>query len=291
VIPLSCTAPRLRGSFYVGAVLNPTGTIVESDSTNNAAVAPEALTFAAPSPDLLMSNVGRDVANVGWMGDVTFSATLQNTGVDPAGTLRVGFYLSTDAVFHAGDTLVCTETVIGPIAAEASVPVSKSCPLPEEVTGARYVIALADSQDAIFETNETNNASTGAAQLNVFPPNWDLVAGAFDDDGGTPLTIGQSVAFQLVVTNSGTDDIPDFEVSVRLSTDQAITNSDTLVCTTTLGGIPAQVQKGYQFSCDIPPVPEAQYYTGVIVDSATDFPETDESNNTNVDTVPRPVGP
>jgi hypothetical protein len=56
-----------------------------------------------------------------------------------------------------------------------------------------------------------------------------------------------------------------------------MTNSDTLVWTTTLGGIPAQVQKGYQFSCDILPVPEGQYSTGVIVDSATDFPETDES--------------
>lgn len=291
VIPLSCTAPRLRGNFYVGAVLNPTDAVVESNTANNAAVATGALTFAAPSPDLVMSNVGRDVANVGWKGDVTFSGTVQNTGIDPAGTLRVGFYVSTDAVFQAGDTLVCSETVPGPIAAAASVPVSKPCTLPEEVTGTRYVIAVADSLDAIFETNETNNASTGAAQLNVFPPNWDLVAGAFSDDGGTPLTIGQSVAFQLVVTNSGTDDIPDFELSVRLSSDNAITSSDTLVCTRTLGGIPAQTQKGYTFSCDVPPVPEAQYYTGVIVDSAADFAESDETNNTNVDTVPRPVGP
>jgi hypothetical protein len=51
--------------------------------------------------------------------------------------------------------------------------------------------------------------------------------------------------------------------------------------------VPGQSEAGFTFNCTIPSVPAGSYYTGVILDPQDALQETDETNNTSVDTVPR----
>jgi subtilase family serine protease len=222
---------------------------------------------------------------------VTFSADAMNSGVDPAGSFNVGFYLSADATLSASDTLVCEVPISGGLAAGASGHVSKACPIPPALYGTLKVFAKADSKDAVFETDETNNALGAPGTLNVAAPVWDLGGALLSDDGGSSLKVGQKLSFQLTVSNRGTDGIPGFDVDVVLSTDMTISSADPVLCTVTLGAVPAQSQAGFTFSCTIPSMTAGTYYTGVRLDPKDALAETDETNNTGVDTVPRALTP
>ena len=287
VIPVSCTVPRLRGAYHLGAVLDPANTLAETDETNNSVIATGTLTIAAPSPDLTASGAATDLTDIPFAGNVTFSADAHNVGVDPAGPFNVGFYLSLTPTFDANDPLVCQVAVPSGLAAGATTHVSESCAIPALDSGAWYVIAEADDRDDVFESDETNNTSVAPATITVAQPTWDLGSPLLSDNGGQNLSAGQNITFQLSVKNTGPDTIPGFDASVMLSADVSITGSDQLLCTVTLGAVPGQSEAGFTFNCTIPSVPAGSYYTGVILDPKDALQETDETNNTSVDTVPR----
>ncbi len=291
VVQVACKAPRVRGAFHLGAELDPANALAESDETNNQVVAATALTFAAPSPDLLIADVTTDITDVPWNGSVQVTATVRNSGVDPAGAFSVAYYLSLDNTLDATDALLCEVVVPGGLGAGVSMPVTKTCTVPPTTYGALKLFAKADSKDDVFETDEGNNVLPGTGVVTVAAPKWDLRSGPFSDNGGQLLRVGQVVTFQLSVSNPGTDSIPGFDVDVRLSTDATISTSDTLVCTMTLGSVPAGTQAGFTFTCPIPSIAAGSYYTGVILDPKDVLVEIDETNNTSVDTVPRPITP
>ena len=289
VIPVSCTVPRLRGAYYLGAVLDPANALAETDETNNSVIATDTLTIAAPSPDLTASGATTDITDVPFAGNVTFSADAHNVGVDPAGPFNVGFYLSLTPAFDATGPLVCQVAVPSGLAAGATTHVSESCAIPALDSGAWYVIAKADNRDDVFESDETNNTSAAPTSITVAQPTWDLGNPLLSDNGGQNLSVGQNITFQLSVKNTGPDTIPGFDASVMLSTDVPITASDQLLCTVTLGAVPGKSQAGFTFNCTIPSAKAGSYYTGVILDPQNALQETDETNNTSVDTVPRPL--
>ena len=288
VIPVSCTVPRLRGAYHLGAVLDPANVLAETDETNNGVIAAGTLTIAAPSPDLTASGAATDLTDVPFSGNVTFSADAHNVGVDAAGPFNVGFYLSLTPTLAANTPLVCQVAVPAGLAAGAQTHVSESCAIPAMDSGAWYVIAKADDRDDVFETDETNNISVAPATITVAEPTWDL-GGTFDDNGGQNLSVGQNITFMLTVANTGPDTIPGFDASVMLSTDMSIGGSDHLLCTVTLGAVPGQSEAGFTFSCNIPSVAAGSYYTGVVLDPQNALTETDETNNIMVDAVPRPI--
>ena len=289
VITVPCTVPRLRGAYHLGAVLDPANVLAETDETNNSVLATGTVTIAAPSPDLTAGGAATDLTDVPFAGNVTFSADAHNVGVDAAGPFNVGFYLSLTPTLAANTPLVCQVAVPSGLAAGATTHVSKSCSIPAMDSGAWYVIAMADDRDDVFETDETNNTSVAAATITVAQPTWDLGSSLLSDNGGQNLSVGQNITFQLTVSNTGPDTIPGFDASVMLSTDMSITSSDHLLCTVTLGALPGQSQGGFTFNCTIPSLPAGTYYTGVILDPQGALQETDETNNTSVDTVPRPL--
>jgi serralysin len=93
----------------------------------------------------------------------TVSYTVLNFGSAAAFASSVGIYLSADATFGAGDTLLTTRATPG-LAAGMSFSDSFALTLP--TAGTWYVFAVADYNGAIAESNEANNASN-ASPLNV----------------------------------------------------------------------------------------------------------------------------
>jgi hypothetical protein len=92
-------------------------------------------------------------------GSTTVSYTVLNSGSAAASASSVGIYLSADATFGAGDTLLTTRATP---ALNAGMSFSDSFALTLPTAGSWYVFAVADYNGAIAEGNEANNASNGA---------------------------------------------------------------------------------------------------------------------------------
>ena len=92
-------------------------------------------------------------------GSTTVSYTVINSGSAAAAASSVGIYLSSDAVFNAGDTLLTTRTTptLG-----AGMSFNDSFALTLPTAGTWYVFAVADHNGAIAEGSEANNPSNGA---------------------------------------------------------------------------------------------------------------------------------
>jgi serralysin len=93
-------------------------------------------------------------------GSTTVSYTVLNSGSAAALASSVGIYLSADAAFGAGDTLLATRATP---ALNAGMSFSDSFALTLPTAGSWYVFAVADYNGAIAEGNEANNASYGGS--------------------------------------------------------------------------------------------------------------------------------
>ena len=109
--------------------------------------------------DALSLNLSASSATPG--ASTTVSYTVLNVGSAAAAASSVGIYLSGDATFGAGDTLLAVRATPG-LAAGWSFSDSFAITLPT-TPGSWYVIAVADYNGAIAEGNEANNASNAAA--------------------------------------------------------------------------------------------------------------------------------
>jgi hypothetical protein len=139
---------RPVGSYTVSAVVDPTGTVVETDDTNNSRTAATKLVVAqSPGPDLRVTAIATSPAAPAVGAPVSFTVTVHNRGTTgvPAGTvtrLAVG-----------GTTL---NGATGAVAAGASVTVA----IPGTWTatdGGATLTATADATGTVAETDENNN--------------------------------------------------------------------------------------------------------------------------------------
>lgn len=121
-----------------------------------------------PVPDLVVAALSAPgSANPG--ASISVSQTTKNQGTAPAAGSTTAVYLSTNNVVDAGDTLLGSRSVWS-LAAGASSAGFTTVTIPAStVAGAYYVIARADADGAVAESNETNN--TAATSLSISAPN------------------------------------------------------------------------------------------------------------------------
>ncbi|KZM34367.1 CARDB domain-containing protein [Oerskovia enterophila] len=142
---------RPAGQYTIGAVVDPTNTVVEKDETDNAFTSPTKLVVGeAPGPDLEIVSVSSTPANPAVGAAVTFSVQVRNRGNQPVPAGSV-----TRVV--AGSTTLSGTTPA--IAAGATVTVSPSGSW-TATNGGATVTATADATGVVAETNENNNTGT-----------------------------------------------------------------------------------------------------------------------------------
>ncbi|MBX9775397.1 MAG: M10 family metallopeptidase C-terminal domain-containing protein, partial [Xanthobacteraceae bacterium] len=91
--------------------------------------------------------------------------TINNVGVEAAATSTTGIYLSTDGTITSADTLVTTMATSG-LAAGASVAQGTTLTFPGNLTpGTYYLGVLADYNNQVAESSDSNNASNTAALI------------------------------------------------------------------------------------------------------------------------------
>lgn len=143
------------GTWYLGAIADDQGVVVESDETNNGGMIP--LSVAEPSrPDLTvvtLSAPGSATAGT----SVTVRTTITNLGTGAAPGAQATFYLSVDPA-RSADDVVLGDRVVPALAPGASSSGATAVLLPAGLApGKYYLLAVVDPAGAVAESDETNN--------------------------------------------------------------------------------------------------------------------------------------
>jgi hypothetical protein len=115
-------------------------------------------------PDLVENTVSLGNSSVAAGGTTTVSHHLQNVGNAAAGGSSSRIYLSTDSTITTSDTVLSTLSYPAALAAGSFTADTQTVTVPGNLAPGTYYIGLiADYNDAVVESNNSNNASAGVA--------------------------------------------------------------------------------------------------------------------------------
>ncbi|MFD3326795.1 CARDB domain-containing protein [Streptomyces sp. NPDC058701] len=139
---------KATGNYTVSAVVDPAGTVVEQDDTNNSRTGSSKLVVGqAPGPDLTVTAIGSNPAAPAVGTQVSFTATVQNRGT-------TGVAAGTVTRLAAGTTTLNGTTPAVAAGQSVTVPVSGTW---TAASGGVTLTATADATAIVAETNESNN--------------------------------------------------------------------------------------------------------------------------------------
>ena len=274
---IGLTAPSTAATYYYGACVDSvTG---ESDTTNNCSGSVQ-VTVTVPEegePDLEIRSIGTFISGVGntYPGEsFQIAASVRNDGDGPAEATTLRIYRSSDTTVDTSDTQVGTAAVAGLAASEgASATIRVTSPLSP---GTYYYGACVDAVTG--ESDTTNNCGgplevpvvpRGQPDLVVEPP---TLAPPFPSGGATFTLTATVWNFAQVV--EGTSEAT--TLRYYLSTDSAISTSDTQVGTDAVPALGSRGRSTQSVELTAPSTPGTYHY-GACVDAVSD--ESDTTNN------------
>jgi subtilase family serine protease len=162
--PLVVPAGTAAGTYYIIGVADANGAVAESLENNNM----RSSAAVHVGPDLTVSALTASTSAIGG-ASISVTVTTKNQGGDTAPVSLTRFYLSANSSFDAGDQLLGAWEVpsLGLGASEVSTIL---LPIPAgTAAGTYYIIAKADGDDAIQESQETNNLRTKSIAIAATP--------------------------------------------------------------------------------------------------------------------------
>jgi subtilase family serine protease len=233
--------------------------------------------------DLIISAATTTATAVAPGGKVTLSNSAKNQGVTSAGSFIVAFHLSTNTTYGDGDDITLTATrTVSSLGAGATSTASTSLVIPSTASpGNYYICVMADRDNTVSETNETNNTRCTAATIQVV--NSDLITTAVTPNAST-LSATATLSVTNSVKNQSVAAVPvAFKVGFVLSPTASYTDPGAVASTTTrsvstlAAGAISTATTTVTFPNTTPP---GNYYVCVKADSANAVTEADETNNT-----------
>ena len=174
--------------------------------------------------DLLISSLTAPTAALAG-ATISMSETTKNQGGGLAAVSTTRYYLSTNTTFEAGDTVLGSRMVPA-LAAGASSPTPPgfqlSIPL-GTATGNYYIIARADADGQVAESNESNNTKVTA--IHIGPPDLIVSSLSASQTSGPSLTITLTVT-DITHNQAGTSPTAPTVTRFHLSTDAALGAGD-----------------------------------------------------------------
>src|SRR5262249_51721172 len=213
----------------VMAVADSGNANAETSETNNTKVS----AAVRIGPDLVVSALTAPAsAGAGFAISVTDTTT--NSGAGDAAATNTGFYLSANAFFDSSDVLLGFRAA-GPLPAGTASSGTTSLVIPAgTATGAYWVIAVADYDKQVLETNETNN-TRGSAQVRVGPDLVESSASVSPAVGGP----GGTITVTDTVKNQGLGDAGASTTEFYLSTSAVFSTSATRIGSRSVPALPA----------------------------------------------------
>jgi subtilase family serine protease len=232
-----------------------------------------------PLPDLqVMAVTAPATAAVG--RPLSLTATVRNIDLAPAAASTLQFYLAAGSVLTGGERLLATRPTPA-LAAGATVKVTTALTMPLDVSPGTYrIVALADSSRGVTERDETNNSgASGPLAVTLYRPELVLTALTPPARGA----VGQLVAIQNTVRNTGPAAAGAFAVRFHLSSDSTLDAGDPVLGSRTLAGLAAGAVSTVTTSLRLPGNTSAgQYYVIGVVDPLGQQAELDENNSITV---------
>ena len=260
-------AGTATGQWYILAQADALNTNTETNETNNLTVL-----IARIGPDLHISSLSGGT-NVGSGGPLSISETTRNAGGGSAGASTTRYYLSTNSSLDASDTVLGSRSVAALVSTGTSVLASTLTVPAGLATGTYYLIAQADADNAVVETNETNNL--GTLTLRVGP---DMIVATLT----LPKSVSAGAQFSVTdgTRNQGGGSAPASTTRYYLSANSTFDASDTLLAGRTVGAIPANTTLTGSATLVMPAGTAAgTYYIIAVADGDGGIPETVETNN------------
>ncbi|MCS6803868.1 MAG: CARDB domain-containing protein [Acidobacteriota bacterium] len=233
----------------------------------------------ATGADLVPAQVSVSPASVAPGSSVNLSFLVINQGQAPAAAAVHEIRLSEDAIVNANDLLLST-VATSTLAPGSSVSFSISIVIPPGIPpGQRFIGIIADSSNAVSETDETNNIAVapltvlGAAQADLLPTNLSV----------SPSTVpaGGSITVNVTIANQGVGVAASTIHQIRLSADGFIDANDTLLTTLVTPELQPGAALPFVVTTTIPAgTPAGGRFVGVLVDATNQVSETNEANNT-----------
>ena len=158
-LPANSTLVNGTSAFSATLMTNGTQTITATD-TATSTINGTSGSITVGGPDLIVSSFSVLTTHPETGGSLSVSDTTANQGNVSAGSSLTGFYLSID-----GKTLgaLFGSRSVGALAVGASSgPVTTTVTLPTNLNGPYYVIACANYNNAVVETNYANNCMTSS---------------------------------------------------------------------------------------------------------------------------------
>ncbi len=227
---LSLPATLATGKYYVIVTVDDDNAVPEADEGNNKGVSGA----MAVGPDLVVSSITTPSA-VAPGAAMTVTDRTNNQGGGPAGASTTTFYLSTDTTLDPADVVLGTRAVPA-LAAGANSLGSSSLTVPATVSGQFYVLAKANADGAVVETDTANNVRVS----DVIRVGADLVVTHLT----VPGTAGAGLTFSVsdTVRNEGTVAAGASTTKFFLSVDAVLDAGDVLLGNRAVPGLAAGAQ-------------------------------------------------
>jgi subtilase family serine protease len=147
------------GTWYLFAQADDAKAVAETLESNNSRAA-----IVRIGPDLNFASASSPSTAVAGTA-VTVTAAVRNSGGDTAAASVVRFYLSNDTSFDAGDLELSGSWNVPALAPDATRSAATIVTIPAGKTGTSYLLLVADSGQAVAESNEANNVAARLVQI------------------------------------------------------------------------------------------------------------------------------
>ncbi|MFC1941802.1 CARDB domain-containing protein [Chloroflexota bacterium] len=245
--------PIQPGSHTVKAVTDSNNTVIESDDANNE----KTVALAGSDPDLIIDSISWSQSNPVALNTVTFPVSITNQGSTKAGYSRIYFYINDSFKGYKQVQEIDTdETLI----------LDFIWPLP---WGSHTIKVVADGENYIDETDESNNVKTIA--VTISPPNpSDLIVQDIVCLPENPLT-GETVNITISIKNQGVGNASPFPITYYIDdVYQDIAYIDPIDAGSTITKVLTWTAQ------------EGSHILKVIIDPNDLISESDEANNSDI---------
>jgi subtilisin family serine protease/subtilase family serine protease len=267
--PLQIPADTPSGSYYVIAVADWNNAVAETMESNNYR-ASGVIKIGGDLVVTAMSAPATGKANT----PIPVTDTTRNQGSAPVSESATGFYLSTGATFDASDVFLGSRAVgsLGP--SESSTAVTELL-IPPGTAGTFYVLAVADWDNAVSESSETNNVKSSLA-IKIGP---DMVVTALT--APSSVVAGTTIAASDTTKNQGGDTAAPSVTYFYLSKNSLLDATDVLVGIRAVPSLAAGASDTGSAELSIPAAtPAGSHYIIAKADGDNTMVETTENNNT-----------
>jgi subtilase family serine protease/subtilisin family serine protease len=263
VIP-AATGP---GTYYLFAKADGGGVVEEAVESNNASGR-----ILRVGGDLTISSFTAPTA-AGAGGAVAVTDTTTNLGAGTAEPTVTRFYLSTNTAVDASDALLGARTVPA-LAGGASSSGTTSLIIPSSTpTGTHYLLALADGDKRVLETNESNNLAFRSIAVGGDLRVTALTVPAMSAPGAA-ITVSDTTA------NQGSGPIGATTTRYYFSTNLSFDNGDVLLGGRSVPALAAGVNHTGSATVTVPSdLSAGTYYIIARADGSNAEAETQETNN------------